>query len=90
MTGLSVGELLPNYPTRSVFSARSDQGTFVVKVKSGPRPDAADAEPLLVLDYLAVRKFAHAPGLVNARAGGNPVLDRGKCRLSPLNLSPGP
>ena len=67
LTGVSIGPVLPSYPTRRVFRFDSDQGAFVAKVDSGPRSSAVD--PLYVLDYLVHMDFPHAPPILNTRTG---------------------
>jgi len=69
LTGVSVGEALPSFPTRGVFRVHADQGEFVAKVNRVPRPDLADADQMYVLEYLAERGFAHAPVLLRTRRG---------------------
>lgn len=69
LTGVSVGEALPSFPTRGVFRVHSDQGEFIAKVKPAPRPDLADADQMYVLEYLAERGFAHSPVLLRTRRG---------------------
>jgi Ser/Thr protein kinase RdoA (MazF antagonist) len=68
LTGVSLGEALPGYPTRGVFRVHCDQGDFVAKVDPAPRPDLADVDQLHVLEHLSARGFAHAPALLRTRS----------------------
>lgn len=69
LTGVSIGDVLPSYPTRLVFKVHADQGTFVAKVKPAPLSDLTDSGQCHVLNYLEDRHFAHAPVLLRSRTG---------------------
>lgn len=69
LTGVSIGEALPSFPTRRVFSIGSDEGAFVAKVTPSGDPDEPQANTLFVLEYLAERGFRHAPALLRTSRG---------------------
>lgn len=69
LTGVSIGVDMPSHATRRVFPVFSDQGTFVAKMSHATTSHRADTAQLLVLDYLAQRKFPHAPALLLTRNG---------------------
>jgi Ser/Thr protein kinase RdoA (MazF antagonist) len=87
LTGVSIGETLPSYPTRRVFRVHADQGEFVAKVDRAPGPDVAGAEELHVLEYLTDRDFAHAPALLRTRSGHH-TARIGDYRISVIEFIP--
>jgi len=70
------GPVLQRFPTRTVVSIRSDQGSFVVKAYENAwalglvRPSPTEIDRCLyVFDYLAMKGFRHAPSLLKTSAG---------------------
>jgi hypothetical protein len=72
LTGVSVDRLFPGYKDRYACSLQADQGAFLAKVDPGAPPEELH-ERLYVLEYLADRRFEHAPSLIRARDGGRLV-----------------
>src|SRR5258708_2260936 len=70
LTGVQIREVLQSHSNRAVIVIIADQGAMVVKVDAALQPDIADADQLQVLDYLAERKFKHAPSLLRTNFGG--------------------
>jgi hypothetical protein len=67
LAGVSVAGTMQAYRDRAVLKVHADQGTFAAKVAVDPRPPWHD--DLYVLDYLAGRRFSHAPRLLHTRDG---------------------
>jgi hypothetical protein len=72
LTGVSVAGTMQAYRDRAVLRVHADQGTFAAKVAADPRPPWHN--DLSVLDYLAGRRFPHAPGSCTPGTGtGSPA-----------------
>jgi Ser/Thr protein kinase RdoA (MazF antagonist) len=68
LTGVSVAATMPGYGAQDgVLEVHADQGAFAAKVAIDPLPPWHG--DLYVLDYLAGRRFPHAPRLLHTRDG---------------------
>jgi len=66
-TGVPAAATVQAYRDRAVLRVHAGQGAFAAKVAADPRPPGHD--DLRVRDYLAGRRFPHAPRLVHTRDG---------------------
>jgi len=66
-TGVPAAATMQAYRDRAVLRVHAGQGAFAAKVAADPRPPGHD--DLRVRDYLAGRRFPHAPRLVHTRDG---------------------
>jgi hypothetical protein len=67
LTGVSVAGIMQGYGDRAVLEVHADQGVFAAKVAVDPNPPWHN--DVYVLDFLAERRFRHAPRLLRTRDG---------------------